>query len=106
MLVFLVILAFTSVASGVAVSAVLTLNLRRSPGSRRALKHTTRLWLGLLLGVVSGIGTAIYLGFMWWVGLYSASTVVIGFISTVIVVATGICGGMALGTKIFESIPT
>ncbi len=96
------ILALVSVVGGAA-GTIMSLHLYRDPTQHRFLtRPRTGFILSLLTGVLLGISEMLFLGFLWWLGLYTFSTVLAASIATAIFAAIGTYGGWTIGVKKFK----
>jgi hypothetical protein len=101
-LVLVSVFGLVSLVAGLG-GAIMALSLYRSPHQRSILvQRKVKLVLAVSMGLLSGLAELTLACFLWWLGIYPASTVLVEFIATVVFVAVCTYGGWTIGVRIFE----
>jgi len=83
--------------------AIMALSLYRSPRQRSILaRRRVKLILAVSTGLLAGLPELMLACFLWWLGIYPTSTVLVEFIATVVFVAVCTYGGWTIGVRVFE----
>lgn len=83
--------------------AIMALSLYKSRRQRSILvQRRVKLVLAVSMGLLFGLLELALACFLWWLGTYPTSTVLVEFIATVVFVAVCTYGGWTIGVRVFE----